>query len=102
MYKPYVPFDLKKEDVKKNYEDHNIEICEYDVDDTNGQCNIKFTSFLPFDFEIGNLLLRCLFKNLGIAISGKTETFTKNFSKTPNIIRWSNDVMISEIFDLYG
>ena len=98
LYKPYVPFDLEKDDDNGNYKDHNIEICEYIID--NDQCNIKFTCFLPFDFEIGNLLLRCLFNNLGISVGSKN--FTKNFSETPNIIHWSNDVMISEIFDLYS
>ena len=107
LYKPYVPFDLKENDIKKDkngkkdHELYNTKICTYRSQTNKGNVKIreiKFQTFLPYDFELANLLVRVLI-NFGIRIGSKQ--FGPNFKETPSIIMISNNVIKQSLIDIF-
>ena len=101
LYKPYVPFDLESSDEERNPDLHNTKICTYGFQANRGgvkERNIKFETFLPYDFELANLLVRVLI-NFGIKIGGGQ--FGPEFKVTPSIIPIANNVLKQSLIDVF-
>ena len=102
LYKPYVPFDLDEDKIhKETPELYNTKICTYCAEETTGavkERDIMFHTILPYDFELGNLLVRVLI-NFGIKISAGG--FGKDIKHTPSIILYANNVVKQSLVDVF-